>query len=736
MSEPTVSSSLSRRGFLKASMTAGGALTLGFTIPSISSAQDQQESWQANAWLEVDKDNQLTLIIDRVEMGQGTMTGLTTLVAEELSTSPDAILTRFAPAAKEYRNPLFNMQMTGGSTSLAVAWTHLREAAAAMGWLLTSSAADIWQVPHRECALSQGHVVHPAHGKLPWSQLIGVAQHKKLPSDIPLKPAGEFRYIGKRNQRTDAAPKSFGQADYGIDTKLPGMVHAVVIHSTYIGGTLKSYSADKAKNSAGVIDVFPIAQGIAVVAEKYWQARKAALLVEAQWEPGETGETSSEDIFNHYRQLLDEDDAKVIQREGYPNRVRKNASQLITAEYQVPFLAHATLEPQNCVAHVTDKGVEIWAPTQAPDLAQVAASRVTDFSPSDVTVHTTFLGGGFGRRLIQDFVEEAAAIAHRVKRPVKLLWSREDDTRNDHFRPAAMHRMTGSIDGNGYPELWHHSIACPTLMDWIVKDAAPAMFAGMPKWTFGTLANVGLAAQGTLAPDDHSPWEGADTISYALPNLMLDYTKAENTIPVTYWRSVGNSHTSFAVESFIDELAHAANTSPLTFRQNLLTDAPRAKKVLNIAAEKAGWGKAPAGRYQGIAFFFSFNTWVAQVAEVSVSGTTIKVEKVTCVVDCGTVVNPEIVKAQMEGGIIFGLTAALYGEITVNNGQVQQSNFHDYPLLRMNEIPDIDVHIIDSEEPPTGVGEPGLPPIAPAVANAVFAATGQRLRTLPLKLSA
>ncbi|WP_281648956.1 molybdopterin cofactor-binding domain-containing protein [Parendozoicomonas sp. Alg238-R29] len=731
-----MNNSLSRRNFLKTSITASGALVVGFTVPGITKgkSEESQNSWQINAWLELDKNGQLTFIIDRVEMGQGTMTGLTTLVAEELDIAPESIKTRFAPAGTDYRNPIFGLQMTGGSTSIVAAWAPIREAAAGLRILLASAAAEVWQVSQQECSVSEGMVFHASKEPLSWSKLIPVATNKYLLGDIPLKPASEFKYIGKRNQRTDSQPKSFGQADYGIDTQIPGMVYSLVIRSPYVGGSLKNLNANNARLSKGVIDIFPISQGIAVVAESYWQARKASSLVDAEWEPGRAGKISSDNVFDLYAQEMEKDDAKVVREVGDYDSAKKSAT-TITAEYKAPFLAHATMEPQNCVAHVSEYGIEIWAPTQAPDLAQVAASRASDFSPSDVFIHTTYLGGGFGRRIVQDFVAEAVEISDKIRKPVKLVWSREDDTRHDHYRPAALHRMTGTLDEQGMPQLWHHKVACPTLMDWIIKDAAPAMFSIMPKWSYGTLAKIGIAAQGTLAPEDYSPWEGADTIAYDFPAIKLDYAKVDPGIPVTYWRSVGNSHNAFAIESFIDELAHAGKQSPLTLRQKLLHNHPRARNVLDTAADKAGWGKQPAERFLGIGFHFSFDTWVCQIANVSVSADSFKVEKVTCVVDCGTVVNPDIVRAQMESGIIFGLTAALHGEITLKDGQVQQSNFHDYPALRIHEIPEIDVHIVESREPPTGVGEPGLPPIAPAVTNAVFAATGQRLRNLPLKLA-
>ena len=409
---------------------------------------------------------------------------------------------------------------------------------------------------------------------------------------------------------------------------------------------------------------------------------------------------------------------------------------MISADYEQPYLAHATLEPMNATAEYRDGAMDVWAPTQAPDLGRIAAARATDLSPDEVTIHTTFLGGGFGRRLSNDYIEEAAAVAYKVRKPVKVIWSREEDTRHDFYRPAMLHRMKASVKGSEVTG-WHHQIVGPQILNWYVRNAAPAQFPWAPKFMYDTLGKVGLMAEGIATPKDHSAIEGAIEYPYAVPNLDIRHTHTDPGVPVTWWRSVGFSHNGFAVDTFMDELAHETGQDPYQFRRNLIKHEPRHLAVLDRAAAMAGWDKpAPEGRARGIALVRSFGTYVAQVVEASIENGEIKVHHVHCVVDCGQVVNPEIVRDQLEGGIIFGLTAALFGEITLENGEVQQSNFHDYQLMRNYQRPEIAVEIIENTEEPTGVGEPGVPPVIPALGNALFSLTGKRQRRLPLTASA
>jgi isoquinoline 1-oxidoreductase/isoquinoline 1-oxidoreductase beta subunit len=422
--------------------------------------------------------------------------------------------------------------------------------------------------------------------------------------------------------------------------------------------------------------------------------------------------------------------------EGSFENASESAERVLEVEYTQPYLAHATLEPMNATAWYRNGQIEVWAPTQAPDLGRIAAARVTDLRPDDVTIHTTFLGGGFGRRLTQDYIEEVAAVAYRMDRPVKLIWSREEDTRHDVYRPAMLHRLKASLSGNELTG-WHHQIVGPQILDWYVRNAAPAQYPWAPKFMYNTLGKVGLMAEGIATPKDHSAIEGAIEYPYAVANIDVRHTHTDPGVPISWWRSVGYSHNGFAVETFMDELAHAAGEDPYRFRRRLVASEPRHLAVLDRAAEMAGWDKpAPEGRARGVALVRSFGTYVGQVVEASIENGAIRVHKVVCAVDCGQVINPRIVVDQIEGGILFGLTAALYGEITFANGEVQQSNFHDYPLMRLYERPEVEVEIIPSTASPTGVGEPGVPPVLPALGNALFALTGKRQRTLPLKADA
>jgi isoquinoline 1-oxidoreductase/isoquinoline 1-oxidoreductase beta subunit len=627
--------------------------------------------------------------------------------------------------------------MTGGSNSISSSWVQIREAGATAREMLVAAAAKVFGVPTSQCIAESGRVLLQGKDKsLSYGELAALAASESVPAKPKLKKASEFRYIGKQNARLDISGKVNGRTAYGIDTEVDGMAYAVVSRCPVLGGKVKSFNADKALEAKGVVAVFEIYNGIAVVAEQYWQARKAQNVLEIVWDEGALATLSSDDMFSVFKKAAIDDEGDYAREEGDFDEALEQAARTIEVEYQTPFLAHATLEPMNCVVEVNDKTARVWAPTQAPDLARIAVARVTDLSPDDVAVKVTAIGGGFGRRLTQDFIEEAAAVAYQAKRPIKLMWSREEDTQHDWYRPATYHKLRATLSQSGEVTGWDHQIVAPNLLDWYIRDAAPAQYPWAPKFMYGVLGSVGLAMQGIAVPNDETAVEGAVSVPYNIANLQVRHTHADVGVPVSFWRSVGHSQNAFYVESFIDELAHEIAIDPYLFRHSLLQSHPRHQKVLDLVAERAGWNTAlPEGRYRGIAVHESFRSYVAQVVELSIENSAIKVHRVVCVVDCGIVVNPDIVKGQMEGGIIFALTAALYGEISLKNGRVEQSNFDDYALLRMDETPTIEVHLLESNESPSGVGEPSVPPLAPALGNAVFAATGKRLRSLPLRLS-
>lgn len=729
---------LNRRDFLKVSAGTSGSLVLAMTLPGCAGIQtgyrEEDDTWAPDAWLELTTEDRVYFTLARVEMGQGTYTGLTTLIAEELEVEPSAIQPRFAPAAKEYRNPLYKLQLTGGSTSLATSWEPLRVAGASARVMLVAAAAKVWQVEAGQCTAANGQVIHPnGRDTLNFGQLVELAARESTPGNPPLKPRNQWKYIGKNRGRLDARAKSTGTAVYGIDVELPDMVYAVITRPPRYGATVASFDDSAVRNMPGVLAVFAIERGVAVVADKYWRARKAQDQLVVEWDNSDALAHSTDQVFASYRRAADDDSGESERSEGSFGRAAEAAERVLDAAYEQPYLAHATLEPMNATAWYHDGSMEVWAPTQAPDLGQIAVARVTDLSPGDVTIHTTFLGGGFGRRLTQDYIEEAAAVAYRVRKPVKLIWSREEDTRHDLYRPAMLHRMQASIRSNELTG-WHHQIVGPQILDWYVRNAAPAQYPWAPKFLYNTLGKVGLMAEGLATPKDLSAIEGAIEYPYQVANLEVRHTHTDPGVPVSYWRSVGYSHNGFAVETFMDELAYELGQDPYQFRRALVRHEPRYLAVLERAAELGGWQQpVPVGRARGIALVRSFGTYVAQVVEASIEHGGIRVHRVACAVDCGQVVNPDIVRDQMESGVIFGLTTALHGEITLENGAVQQSNFHDYPLLRNTELPEVLVDIADSTEAPTGVGEPGVPPVIPALGNALFALTGKRQRRLPLR---
>lgn len=734
--------SVSRRDLFRIGAAGSGALVLSMTLPGCASRQGRapthEGGWAPNAWLELGPDGDVVFTLDRVEMGQGTYTGIPTLVAEELDVPPERIDVRFAPVGADYINPQYQLQVTGGSTSLRTSWSRIRTGAAKVRQVLLNSAAEVWQVEADELSTRDGVVRHPdGNQTLPYGELVSLAARQPLPDEVTLTKPGDFRYIGRHDRRLDARAKVTGEARFGIDVEREGLVYAVVTRPPRHGSRFVSVDDTQARDMPGVIDVVTIERGVAVVAEHYWQARQAQKKLDIRWDDTDAVRKDHEAVYREYRRAADDSSGDTERSEGDAMGRLDAAGDRVEAEYEAPFLAHATMEPQNATAEVTDTGMEVWAPTQGPDMARIAAARVSRFSPDEITVHTTFLGGGFGRRLTQEYVEEVAAIADRVERPVKLVWSREEDIRHDMYRPAMLHRFRASLDG-GRIQAWDHQITGPLIFDWFARNAAAAQYPWAPKFLYDTMASMGRMTEDTfLTPKDHSAIEGAVEYPYGVPDIMVRHTHADAGIPVSYWRSVGHSHNGFAVETFMDELAHEAGEDPVEFRLRHLDDKPRHRRVLELAAEKADWsGSLPEGRARGVALHRSFGTYVAQVVEASIENQRIRVHRVVCATDCGQIVNPDVVRMQMEGGIIFGLTAALYGWIDWEDGQLQQSNFHDYTLMRHDETPRIDVILVDSDEGPQGVGEPGTPPAIPALGNALFALTGERQRRTPFQARA
>lgn len=730
-----------RRDFIKTTLTASGGLSLAIALPGCQSIHQSQLTdsgdWQANAWLEITKDNQLIFTLDRVEMGQGTFTGLTTLIAEELDTPPELFTVKFAPADTRYRNPDYGLQLTGGSNSLSSSWQPLRETGALAKFLLINAASDVFQVPSSHLAIDNKYVIHlQSKKRLSFGELASIAAKISTPENIPLKSKENYLYIGKKSTRTDAKLKVLGQANYGIDIELPNTRYAVVSRSPLFGSTLLAHDGNRLIGSNGVRQIVEINTGLAIVADSYWQARKAQNLITIEWESKDQKTKNIQDVFSHYEQAAIKDKGDIKHASGDLSHQLEKSQKFITGVFKTPFLAHATMEPMNCSAHVTQNRVDIWTSTQAPDVAAVAVAKVTDVELSDIHIHNQFIGGGFGRRLSQDFVAEAAEISAKTGEIIKLVWSREDDIKHDLYRPASLHRINVNLDRKGMPLTWEHQIIAPNIMDWYIWDASPAMFPWSPKFMYKTLGNVGLLTAGTpVTPADTSAYEGADDIPYQFPAIEVRHSKADAGIPVSYWRSVGHSHTAFAVESMISEIAHQAGEDEVLFRKRYLQNAPRTLGVLEKVVEIGRWGNpSRSDVFQGIAAHKSFGSYVAELVELSIHNNEIKLEKVFCVIDCGQVVNPDIVKMQMESCIIFGATAALFGEITFKDGRVEQGNFHDYPMMRLNQCPNIEVVIIDSNEKPTGVGEPGLPPLAPAIASALYRATNKRFREMPFRL--
>ncbi|BAE53000.1 xanthine dehydrogenase family protein molybdopterin-binding subunit [Paramagnetospirillum magneticum] len=700
---------IDRRTFLITTAGAGLALAVGD-----AHADTEAEGWRPNAFVAIGPDGKVTVTVKHLEMGQGVATGLPVLVAEELEVDPAQVSVAFAPAdAKRYNNLFWGpSQGTGGSTATANSWEQLRLAGAAAREMLVEAAARILRADAASLSAVNGGVVHsPSGRRLGYGELVSVAAKLTPPSAPALKPASQFRLIGRDGvKRSDSRVKSDGTAQFGADLRLPGMLTALVARPPVWGARPDGHDRKAALAVPGVMAVFPIPSGIAVAASSFWAAHKGREALNARWaEPAD--KVSTESLRRDWTALLGKAGRPAAAR-GDAEAILAQAAQRQSATYELPYLAHAPMEPLNCVVRLAPGKCEIWTGCQFQTHDQAMAAKAAGLKPEQVEIHTMLAGGSFGRRAnpTSDYIVEGVEVAKVLNTPVRLMWTREDDIAGAYYRPMALHGFEAALDERGMPLAWRHRVVCQSIL-----DGGP--FAGMIK--------DGI---------DPVSVEGASNLPYAIPNLAVDLHSPKAPVPVLWWRSVGSSHTAFATECFLDELAQAGGKDPLELRRALLADQPRHLAVLELAAAKAGWGSPlPAGKGRGIAVHESFHSFVAQVVEVSIGAKgEIKVDRVVCAVDCGVAVTPDVVRAQMEGGIAFALSAALFGEITLKDGRAEQSNFHDYRCLRMNEMPRVEVHIVPSAAPPTGVGEPGVPPLAPALANAIFAATGKRLRKLPL----
>lgn len=700
-----------RRGFL----AGGAALVLGATLRTGGRMARAAAPFAPNAFIRIGEDGTIVLVMRNVEMGQGIWTGASMLMAEELDVGLDQVTPEFAPPnEKLYANPLLHMQATGGSTSIRSDWDSLRKVAAIARAVLVQAAARQWRVDPAACRVERGVVTHAPSGKsASYASIVPTALTLPLPADAPLKPRQDWKLIGTPQKRIDTPTKVNGKTVYGIDVRLPDMKVAVAEMCPVLGGKLARFDDAAARKLPGVLGVLKIADGVAVVGDHFWAAKQGLAALDIEWDPGPLAGVSQADIVRAHADAST-GPGLVARQVGDVDAAIAGAATKLDAVYQSPFLAHAPMEPINCTVHVRPNGAEVWCGTQAPTRAQDEAARAAGVSQDQVTVHSHMIGGGFGRRLEAEYVGIAASFAKQVPYPLKMVWTRETDTQHDRYRPFYYDHIAAGLDAKG------------RIVGWRYKTTGSSVMA---RWAPPRMRKDGI---------DPDAVECAEDPIYETGALKVSWVRHETQDVVTaWWRGVGSTHNVFVIESFIDELAHAAGQDPVAFRRPLLAKTPRALKVLELAAEKSGWGSPlPAGVGRGIMVQFAFGSFLSVVCEVEVGeGGQIRLRKVTAAMDCGQAVNPDSVRAQIEGGLIFGLTAALYDEITFDHGRVQQSNFNNYRMLRMDEAPQIDVHLVDSTEQPGGLGETGTAAAAPALANAVFAASGKRLRRLPIASS-
>ena len=733
----TPQDTMSRRVFLRSTAVAGAGLTLGLYFgdavaqtsgPGKTVGTSAAGRFEPNAFLRVGRDNTVTVVVKHLEMGQGVYTGLPTLVAEELDAAWSQVRVEGAPAdASRYNNLLWGpAQGTGGSTAMANSYEQYRQAGAAARAMLVAAAAGQWKVGADSVQVKNGVVFHASGKKATFGELAEAAGRQPVPANVKLKDAKDFVYIGKHVPRTDSKAKSNGSARFTQDVKLPDMLTAVVAHAPRFGQKLARFDSASVAGIPGVRYVVEIPNGVAVIATTFWAAKKGRDALKVEWDETTGFRGSSDAMMAEYVKLAATPGASA-RKDGDAGNAIGAAAKKLEASFEFPYLAHAAMEPLNCVVKLTPETCEVWNGEQFQTGDQFAIAKYTGLKPEQIKLNMLYAGGSFGRRAsaASDYVLEAVSIAVALVKagkpgiPVKMVWTREDDMKGGYYRPMYAHALRAGIDASGSVVGWHHRIVGQSIL-------------------------AGTAFESMMVKDgiDLTSVEGASTLPYSIPHMAVELHSTKVGVPVLWWRSVGSTHTAFSTETFIDELAAAAGKDPVDFRRGMLAKHPRHLAALELAADKAGWSKPlPAGkagekRGRGVAVHESFGTVVAQVAEVTVDkDNKFRVDRVVCAVHCGVAVNPDVVRAQMEGGIGFGLTAALYGKITLKDGIVEQSNFHDYPLLRINEMPAIDVHIVPSTDKPSGVGEPGVPVIAPALANALAAATGKRLRTLPLALA-
>ena len=704
----------SRRALLKGGLAVGTGLVIGFRLPLLDRLlADAQGSgvFAPNQWLRIDRDGVVTIINSVPEMGQGSMTTMPMIVADELDADWDRVRIESAPTDPTlYANPVTRQQSYGGSRGVRDHLEPLRKAGAAARQMLREAAAKEWGVPVDEVTTEPGVAVHVATGRrLLYGQLVDKAQALPVPQNPPLKTKDQFRYIGKARARVDVPQKVNGQAVYGIDVKVPGMLVGSIEKCPVVaGGKVKSFDATAAKAIPGVKHVVQVTSGVAVVADNFWTALQGRKALKVEWDEGPLGQLTSAAIAKEH-ETAGGQPGLVARNDGDTTAALAAGAKTFETAYQVPYLEHACMEPMNATAHVTADACTVWVPTQNPGGSREVAARLTGLPVDRVTVNTTFLGGGFGRRGQTDYVVDAVEVAKAIGGgPVKVLWTREDDLTHGFYRPNTHNVFRGAIDASGKPTAWF----------------TRAVGAGL-------LRQRGGVPAGQV---DNTSMAGLRDQPYDIPNVRIEWVDKDVGVPIGFWRSVGSSQNAFIVETFIDELAHLAGQDPYEYRRALLGKSPRHKAVLELAATRAGWGAPlPAGQGRGIAVCFSYASYSAHVAEVSVAEDgAVRVNRLVCAIDCGIAVNPDQVKAQMEGGAVYAMTATLYGQITLDAGRVQQTNFHTYPMMRIAETPLTEVHILESGQPPGGLGEPGVPTVAPAICNAIFAATGKRIRRLPI----